>query len=313
MSRRRQARGGNGRGRVRAGTATLRSAVGCLALIGSLAVAGCTPTGDSARPTDPAALDGITASVGQGRVDVSSGRIFVLVANGRDEPVTVESVAVRTDGFEPGIGKSKPTRFPAGREIAIRLEPTEAVCEAPVAPITVELDVTTKAGTAHGVLEADDPYGALQRLQDQACLAESVAAVAAVELPDHLRSTGAGADRRAVIDVRVRPVGGDGGFRLSGVRGTTLINAEGGFNWELDVDVAATDAPSVIELPVRPGRCDAHAVAEDKIGTILPFEVATSDGREGQLGLAANDTLRAELYAYYSERCGLPGAPPPVE
>ncbi len=60
---------------------------------------------------------------------------------------------------------------------------------------------------------------------------------------------------------------------------------------------------------MRPGRCDAHAVAEDKIGTILPFEIETSDGRQGQLGLAANDTLRAELYDYYSARCGLPTVP----
>ncbi|WP_395242668.1 hypothetical protein ACGGZK_10790 [Agromyces sp. MMS24-K17] len=305
MSRRRQVHGGNGPARGRLTTA---GAIGCLALTTCLALTACAAGGGDAEPTDPAGLDGITATVGQGRVDVSSGRIFVLVANGRDEPVTVESVAVHTDGYEPGIGKEKPTVFPAGREIAIRLEPTAAVCDAPVAPITVELDVTSEAGTAHGVLEADDPYGALQRLQDQACLAESVAAVALVELPDHLRSTGSGADRRAVIDVQVTPVGGDGTFHVAGVRGTTLINAEGGFNWELDVDVAGTDAPSVIELPVRPGRCDAHAVAEDKIGTILPFQVTTGDGREGQLGIPANDTLRAELYAYYSERCGLPGS-----
>ncbi|QAY73579.1 hypothetical protein ET445_09740 [Agromyces protaetiae] len=283
-----------------------------LSLAGA-SLSGCVTATAPVETRDPAGLSGITASVSQGRVDVSSGRIFVLVTNGRDEPITVASVEVHSPGFEPGMAKQKPTAFPAGRAIAIRLAPTAAICDEPVDPITVRLDVTTPDGAVHDEVAADDPYGSLERIHDQACLGESVAAVAALTLPDHLRSTGSGAERRAVIDIAVAPVGApaDGAaasFHVSGVRGTTLINAEGGFNWDLDLTIAASDPPSTIELPVRPGRCDAHAVAEDKIGTILPFEIETSDGRSGQLGLPANDTLRAELYAYYSERCGLPGS-----
>ena len=62
-----------------------------------------------------------------------------------------------------------------------------------------------------------------------------------------------------------------------------------------------------IKLAVRPARCDAHALADDKRGTILPFAVATGDGREGRLELPAGDALKADLYAYYAERCGLAG------
>ena len=62
---------------------------------------------------------------------------------------------------------------------------------------------------------------------------------------------------------------------------------------------------SIISLPVRPARCDAHAIADDKRGTILPFEIATADGRAGRLDVPAGDGLKAELYAYYGERCGL--------
>ena len=36
-----------------------------------------------------------------------------------------------------------------------------------------------------------------------------------------------------------------------------------------------------------------------------PFEVTTSDGRAGALELASGDALKADLYAYYAERCGL--------
>ncbi|QEO15556.1 hypothetical protein FLP10_14770 [Agromyces intestinalis] len=291
------------RGRIALGASVALVAMAC-ALVGCSG--GGDPGGDPGGSGDPAALDGITASVGQGRVDISGGRIFVLVENGRDDEVTVRSVEVRSPGFEPGMAKSTPTGFAPGRAIAIRLMPTDAVCTEPVAPVTVVLDVETAAGAGRGELPAEDAFGALQRVQDQACLAESVDSVAVITLPEHLRTSGSGAGTRAVIDVTVVPAGGGGSVHVTGVSGTTLLNAEDTPDWTLDVEIAGSDPPSMIELPVRPNRCDAHAVAEDKVGTILPFEVTTSDGRSGQLGIKAGDTLRADLYAYYAERCGLP-------
>ncbi|WP_394552558.1 hypothetical protein ACDF64_17165 [Agromyces sp. MMS24-JH15] len=281
-------------------------AIAVAALLAAL-LAGCAPTASPSEPVDPAGLADITVSVGQGRVDVAGGRIFVLVENGRDEPITVRSLKVRTAGFEPGIADDDPTDFPAGRAIAIRLAPTDAICDAAPDPITVELDVVSEAGSARGELPADDAYGALARIHDQACLGEAVAGIAAITLPDHLRSTGSGADRRAVIDVAIAPAGsGAGSFRIDLVSGTTLIQAEGAHDWVLDLDVAADDPPSTLELAVAPNRCDAHAVAEDKVGSILPFDVTTSDGLSGTVPFAASTTLRSELYAYYAERCGLP-------
>ena len=64
------------------------------------------------------------------------------------------------------------------------------------------------------------------------CLAESVADVAAIVMPEHLRSTGAGADQRAFIDVAVEPVAsGDASCASTRVYGTTLLNAEDGVDW----------------------------------------------------------------------------------
>ena len=94
-------------------------------------------------------------------------------------------------------------------------------------------------------------------------------------------------------------------MRIDRVYGTTLLNAEDGIDWTLGVDVAAGDPPLVLSLPVRPARCDAHAIADDKRGTILPFDIATGDGRAGRLDVPSAPGLKAELYAYYAERCGL--------
>ena len=62
----------------------------------------------------------------------------------------------------------------------------------------------------------------------------------------------------------------------------------------------------MISLPVRPARCDAHAIADDKRGTILPFEIDDRRRpRRADSTCPSSDGLKAELYAYYGERCGL--------
>ncbi len=50
-----------------------------------------------------------------------------------------------------------------------------------------------------------------------------------------------------------------------------------------------------------PNRCDAHALAEDKIGTRMPLYVTAPDGSTGRLVLAASDELRVQMYAFYCE------------
>ena len=170
----------------------------------------------------------------------------------------------------------------------------------------VAVDWRTNGGSGSAELVADDPFDTVARVNGADCLADSVAEVAAIEMPEHLRSTGTGPDRRAFIDVGIVPAAsGDASMRIERVHGTTLIEAEEPGAWEPGLDVSAGDAPFMLSLPVRPARCDAHGLADDKRGTILPFEIETADGRAGRLDVPSHDGLKAELYAYYGERCGL--------
>ncbi|BDZ55950.1 hypothetical protein GCM10025870_30230 [Agromyces marinus] len=210
--------------------------------------------------------------------------------------------------------------FELGRDdaIDIRLPLPGTVCDGDPTEVGVEVRVVAAdGGERTGTLVPDDPFDTMARIAATDCLAESVAAVAAIELPDRLRTTGADAAMRAWIDVRVVPVAsastgggsGDGAvdhtLSIAGVAATTLIGDEDGGDWALDLEVAAGDEPVDVPLAVRPARCDAHGIADDKRGTILPFDVATGDGREGRLEFASGDALKADLYAYYTERCGL--------
>ncbi|MGR2751328.1 hypothetical protein [Agromyces arachidis] len=267
-------------------------------------VAGCaTP---SAPATDDGLPDGLTVSVQQGRFDVPDGRLVLHFEN-TGEPVTVTAIEVRSPALEPGMARDRPFELTTDDAIDIRLDLTATVCDGD--PAGIEIDVETASGPdarRSGVLVPDDPFDTMARIADTECLAESVAAVAAITLPERLRTTGTGSEARAWIDVGIDPVAsGSGSLRIDGVTATTLIGDEDGQGWTLDLDVSPGTAPSEVALPVRPARCDAHAIADDKRGTILPFVLETDDGRAGSLEIAAGDALKADLYAYYTERCGL--------
>lgn len=257
--------------------------------------------------------DGLSARVQQGRLDVEARRLVVRIENEGDTAVTVARLEVESPTLAPGMTRDEPFEVAPGDALQIRLPLTASECgdgaDVPEAQATILLDVATSSGNASGELVADDPHGTLARVANADCLAESVERVAAIEMPEHLRTTGSGSEQRAFIDVAVVPAASAsdaaGSFVIDRVSGTTLLNAEDGVDWPLGTEVTAGGEPVTITLPVRPARCDAHAIADDKRGTILPFEIRTADGREGRLDRSSGDVLKAELYAYYGARCGL--------
>ena len=283
------------------------AALAAVAVAVATGLVACAPrAADAGSGAESGLPEGLTVSVQQGRLDVPQGRLVVHLEN-TGEPVTVTALEVRSPALEPGMRRVDPFELDADDAIDVRLDLTPSVCDGDPDGIEVDLVVRTAGGAERsGALAPDDPFGTMARIADADCLAESVAAVAAITMPERLRSEGAGPARRAWVDVRVEPAtSGTGTLRIDGVAATTLLGAEDGLDWPIDLDVAAGDPAFTIELAVRPARCDAHALADDKRGTILPFAVATGDGREGRLELPAGDALKSDLYAYYAERCGL--------
>jgi len=263
----------------------------------------------------PSLPDGLAVEVRQGRLDAADGILVIGFENAGGDPVTVDRFEVLGPTLEPGMSYAEPFELgPGGDRLDIRIPRTATVCDPDADPTdtVVVVEVTTPGGPRDGELRASDPHGTLPRLVDTDCLAASAAAVAGIRMPETLRSEGSGAERRAFLDLRVEPEAsarpaqdGTGSLHIGTVYGTTLLNAESGTDWVIDRDVSVGDAPFTITLPVKPARCDAHGIADDKRGTILPVELTTGDGREGRVDLPAGDALKAELYAYYTERCGL--------
>lgn len=273
-------------------------------------LAGCTGAapgqpGDESGSNEPS---GLTASIKQGRLDVEARRLVVRLSNTGDAALTIDGFEFEAATLAPGMVRTKPLELAPGDTIDVRLDLSESVCDVEVGPARVVAEVSAGGAATSGAtvtLTPDDPFDTLARINAAECLGEAVAEVATFTMPQHLTSTGSGAERRASIDVLVEPAAsGTDSIHLERVYGTTLLNAEDGIDWTLGMEIAPGDAPFTLTLPVRPARCDAHAIADDKRGTILPFSIAAGD-HEGRLDHPSPDTLKAELYTYVAERCGL--------
>jgi hypothetical protein len=113
----------------------------------------------------------------------------------------------------------------------------------------------------------------------------------------------------AELVIAVDPTGAEGTITLDTITSTTLLNPSGpdGIGVpELPLGVAIDkDGPAEVRIPIVPNRCDAHALAEDKIGTRMPLYLTAPDGSSGRFVLAASEDLRMQMYAFYASYCGL--------
>jgi hypothetical protein len=147
----------------------------------------------------------------------------------------------------------------------------------------------------------------LDLLHDAACLVAGVDAVVrltaeTLTAPDEMPGP-------ADLLIAVDPTGAEGTVVIDAVRSTTLLNPagpDGTGAGELRLGIAlGADGPKDLHIPIVPNRCDAHALAEDKVGTRIPLYVTAPDGTAGRLVLDAGDGLRAQMYAFYSAFCEL--------
>lgn len=250
---------------------------------------------------DPPAL---SAEIVQGRGDVRDGIVGIVVTNESDVDIVVDHAEYRSSALvEPLIGGDDEA-IPAGASRALRGELPTPTCDG--APIVDEVVVVLDDGT-EVLLDPGDPYDQIATLTEAPCTRIAVAAVADVawsplEVPD----PPLGAD--ATVALRLTPTGA-GTLEVLSVESTVLlavVDAAG--RRATSVPVGVTVAPGGdaqrIAVTVRPGRCDAHAIAEDKQGTIFVFRIVL-DGEPRTLRLPSDDAMRAALLDYVAASCGL--------
>lgn len=270
-----------------------------LTLVG-VALAGC-----SAAP--PPAPEGLSVSVIQQRGDIAPGRVQLRVDNGSAQALTVTGATLTWAAL------SAPAAWAAGRaetigpgrvvDLPVPLPDLRCTPDGDTASATLEIE--TAGGATIAEIAADDPLGILPRVSAAQCDREAVAAVAEIEASTVSPRGGGAAD----LTLSITPtLAGAGRVDLVSVRGTPLLHFVQGEEAPLGTTISAGDAPSTITVAVTPRRCDPHAIAEDKVGTLFDL-VTRVDGREVVVSLPRPKPVADALLAFTAAACGLTPSP----
>ncbi len=270
----------------------------------ALLTSGCAPTA-TALPDD------VSVSVFQTRFDYGIRQLELKVSNGTDEPLTITRAALESSRFASDAVWDRPQVIPPGaaRDLKVLLAPP--VCDGLEPTDVVALDFTLATGeTGSARVVPADESSRLDAISAEDCLSVSVAQHAAIEAPSVVEWM-PGAHAPATINFTVEPTSATGSITIHFVTGTvllSLVDPSGNPVYQEDVELEIDASTQATVIPVRliPNRCDPHAIAEDKRGTFFAFDVSTTDGTAGRLFIAVSDDVRASLYDFYADYCGLP-------
>ncbi len=305
--------------------------VGLLVLTG---LAGCGPAAPGAGPTGPSSTvpssTGPSSTVPSSTVTASPGlppgltfeveiaqrrtervsRVVVLeVRNTGPVDVTVTGAALTSDLVGGTATEGREVAAGSMRRVAVPLGPASCGPDADGDPVaSVALDVTTADGRSGTVVVTPtDRTDDLRRIHGEDCAAAAVARGLRVALADELAVRDVDGAAVADMTLRVEPVPGGPHVRLVAVLGTTLLRPPGAdADWVLDVDSAAPPPGGLVVLPAVPARCDLHAIAEDKRGTVLGVRAVVDGVEQPVFHVAASDALRGALYDAVLAACGVP-------
>ncbi len=277
-------------------------------VVASLALlcAACTSTPPPVASPSPALPDGVTVRIFQNRFDYADRVLELSITNDSQSEIEFVSASFMSPHFTDAASYTKDLVLAPGQTRDLRVHLAKPVCTGDLdAPEAVTLTwVISSGGTASAIVSPLDDTGAIERITREDCLNAAVDSVVTITPATELRVEGAGAASVAWVDLSLTPTGASGTVTIAEVGDTVLLASASGLTWPVEVSIDSTSPPATISLDLRPTRCDPHAVAEDKRGTVFPLAVTTSAGPSGTYNLTVSDALRGQIYAWIAAHCG---------
>jgi hypothetical protein len=279
----------------------LPAALAALVLLAGCAQAPAAPPAGSAAPPD------VSVALVQNRSDGPVGRLQLRVTNRSEEDLRVDTATLQSSALAAAAVWEKGTTIPAGATRDLPVQFPGASCEEGDPGTVVRIEGETASGAVAVEVTPTDPNERMPLLTGTDCFAQEVAALGEVSL------AGLSAEDPAVpaeLEVRVDSAGGNGTLRITSIESTTLftpLDADGepATSGPVGLQLGQGEPSATARVPIVPNRCDPHALAEDKIGTLFVLAAEVDGGRSGSLTLPASAELRGELYDYFTRACGL--------
>ncbi len=279
----------------------------------ALALAGCS-VGGPAQPTPtpkptssevPAdVLAGISVEIRQGRSTWAQRVVQVRVTNAGPGDLSVTGVRLAVPGVEGVAATDKGRILRAGvdRDFSVALGDPECD-DAGAGRASAEVDLVDDAGRRSTlVAEPADPQGHLARIHGEDCAGVAVAEGATLTLADTLTTSDVGGTLLANVTLEVEPVAGGPRVEVTQVDRTILFAPPGGaVSWPV-----ALDGAGAVTLPAVAGRCDLHAVADDKRGTFFGVHTRVDGVEQPVFYLPSSEALRSALFSFIRTACGVP-------
>jgi hypothetical protein len=292
---------------MRTGRALL--AFGAAALTaGSLAACG-----SSGGPDVVAAPAGLGVSVLQYRSDQSLRRIQIKVTNDGPAPLTVVGARLSSPLLAGAAtwtsrGGTDDARIGPGEATDLPAALPASSCPGPAGdrPSTAQVVLRRPDGSPAVVegLAVRDQYAAVAGVHGQDCRRVAALAVADLELVEPLVTKTEEGSLIGYLGIRVTPTGRPGALTLESVGSTTLLDPPDQVAWTLGRRFTAASPPATLTLRLLPARCDPHAIAEDKLGTVMPVTLRVDGQPPGIVTLVAGTKLKNEIQNFVLAACG---------
>jgi hypothetical protein len=285
-----------------------RSAAALLIFL-TAAMTACQPAGPEPSTSDPSAE--IAVDINQSRDQYGKQAILIQLTNTSSSTLLVSSVDVQSGLFQQDITwrpLNGALELPPNQPKSLPASLPEPRCgNEAVGPAATTIHFASNTNEQRQIsTEGDDPFSVLRRNADELCLAKDAAGVATIVLDPELYVAPDG--RTAVVRLFITPTNAathNETLVIESVSGTTLLAEQPSDPWPRDITITAAADARVLSLRIRPARCDPHAVAEDKVGTLIPLNVAIG-GRQGALKVPAPAELRGSIYDFVTAACSGP-------
>lgn len=298
---------------VSAATGALVIALGATALSGCAPLAA-GPASTTASGSGPATFAevAVTADLYRSRIDPARRGIQLAVHNDGPVALTIVQAVLDSAALTDPLQRHATTTIPPGQTRDLVLILSDPVCTddgaapLPHALLTVKL---ADGNTAEVRVATTDRIGQWAEWHVAECFTSAVAQRAELRVRRAEASDAAGtAGGPGLIGLDLVVVGLADGLELEAVNDTVLFALVGADGQRVaSIPIGLTVAPGetlVIPLLLSPARCDAHAIAEDKQGTLFGVD-ARLGARAGTVTIVADGATRAALYDAFAHACSL--------
>lgn len=276
-----------------------------LLLVVALLVGATSSCSDSTDQPEKTALpDGIVMHIDQSRVERKGREVFLRVENNTARPITVEA-------FELTSPRLDDVSWTGDDEIGPTYE-TDLEFDLPRGRCGTDIDaqVVLTYRVGDGELRrssgaADDPYGSAALFADRDC-AETTLEEAADLTVGTPEVTGEGLTSVLHVPVTLAPTGETGKVSFAGFESTVLFRQTDDSPTDVDVPLGPGEPTTEQVMSVVPARCDPHALAEDKVGTLFGVAVrAPGLADNASFFLPLTKEQRSAFFAFFRTHCGL--------